>query len=201
MPVTGFSFVPVNTLFMLNLSEIKAGKLILVDGEPHKVLTNEHSKTGRMGAVMRTKLKNLVTGAVFDKTFQGSDKVDEATVDTAKAQYLYREDNEFAFMDVNTYEQFSLDTEVIGDARLYLTEGLEVSIMTFDERPIDLRLPTKVTLEVTEAPPSIKGNTSSGGDKVVTLATGAKVTTPLFIEVDDKVIVNTERGEYVSKES
>ncbi len=185
---------------MLNLSDIKAGKLILLDGEPHKVLTNEHSKMGRMGAVMRTKLKNLITGAVFDKTFQGADKVDEASVTTTKAQYLYREGNEFVFMDTATYEQFSLDARVVGDATAYLTEGLEVSIMIFNDQPIDLRLPAKVTLTVTEAPPSIKGNTSSGGDKLVTVETGVKITTPLFVEAGDKIVVNTDRGTYVSKE-
>lgn len=185
---------------MLSLSDIKASKIILIEDEPHKVMTNEHSKMGRMGAVMRTKLKNLITGAVFDKTFQGADKIKEASIETQKAQYLYREDNAFIFMDITSYEQFSLDADVIADAIKYLTEGLEVSIMTFDERPIDLRLPAKVTLTVTDAPPSIKGNTSSGGDKLVTVETGTKITTPLFVSVGDRIIVNTDKGVYVSKE-
>ncbi len=163
-------------------------------------MTNEHSKMGRMGAVMRTKLKNLVTGAVFDKTFQGADKVKEAAIDTQKAQYLYRETSGYAFMDTTSYEQFLLDEAIIGTAAQFLTEGLEVSIMTFDGRPIDVRLPVKVSLTVSEAPPAIKGNTSSGGDKVVVTQTGAKVTTPLFVSVGDTILVNTDKGTYAGKE-
>ncbi len=185
---------------MLSLSDIKAGKIIILDNEPHKVMTNEHSKMGRMGAVMRTKLKNLITGAVFDKTFQGADKVKEATIDTKKAQYLYKDAGGYAFMDTTSYEQFLIDDTIIGSAAQFLTEGLEVSIMVFNGQPIDLRLPVKVSLTVTEAPPAIKGNTSSGGDKIVTTQTGAKITTPLFVSVGDTIIVNTDKGTYAGKE-
>ncbi len=185
---------------MLSLSDIKAGKIIIIDNEPHKVMSNEHSKIGRMGAVMRTKLKNLITGAVFDKTFQGADKVKEAHIDTQKAQYLYKDGDTYTFMDMNSYEQFTLDADIVADAAKFLTEGLEVTLMVFNGQPIDLRLPVKVALEVIEAPPSIKGNTSAGGDKVVTVRTGAKITTPLFISVGDRIIVNTDKGTYAGKE-
>ncbi len=186
---------------MLSLSDIKAGKIILIDDEPHKIMTNEHSKMGRMGAVMRTKLKNLITGAVFDKTFQGADKVKEASVDMQKVQYLYKDDNAYTFMDTASYEQFSLDADVVANAADFLTEGLEVTLMTFNDRPIDLRLPVKVTLAVTDAPPSIKGNTSSGGNKVVTVETGAHIQAPLFVSVGDRIIINTDKGTYTGKES
>lgn len=184
---------------MLTLSDIKIGRLILLDGQPHRVLSSEHSKMGRMGAVLRTKLVNLVTGAMFDKTFQGADKVDEATIAHRKAQYLYRDGDNFAFMDLESYEQFELGKNMVGDAVRYLTDGMEVSLAFFGESPIALELPIKVELIVTDAPPSVKGNTASGGDKVVTVQTGATFTTPLFIEIGDTIIVNTERGDYVGK--
>jgi len=184
---------------MLNISKIKAGKNIVLDGEPYKVLWDEHSKTGRAGAVLRTKLKNLVTGAAWDKTFQGADKVDEADIEKTYAQYLYQDADGFAFMDSVTYDQFSLPKKVIGDLADYLVEGVEVSIINFNGNPINIELPVKVELTVTDAPPGIKGDTASSGDKLVTLETGAKITTPLFVNKGDKIIVNTEKGEYVSR--
>lgn len=184
---------------MLNLSEIKAGKNILWEGQPYVVLTHEHSKTGRAGAVLRTKLKNLLTGAVFDKTFQGSEKVDEADMSKSKAQYLYPENDGFVFMDMESYDQFSFSKDVVGNAALYLLEGTEVTVLNFNGTPINIELPIKVTLTVVEAPPGIKGDTAGTGGKVVTMETGLKVSAPLFINEGDKLIINTEKGEYVSR--
>ncbi len=184
---------------MLHISDIKTGKRIVLDGEAYAVIYNEHSKMGRAGAVMRTKLKNLTNGAVTEKTFQGSDKVEEADISKSKAQYLYREGDQFFFMDNDTYDQFAIDKDALGDAPQYLTEGLEVTLLNFNNAPINIELPVKITLEVTEAPPGLKGDTQSGGDKLVTVETGAKITTPLFVETGDRIIINTERGDYVSK--
>ncbi len=184
---------------MLNISKIKSGKNIVVEGEPYKVLWDEHSKMGRAGAVLRTKLKNLMTGAVWEKTFQGADRVEEADIEKTYAQYLYQDGDGFAFMDSANYEQFSLSKKVIGDLADYLVEGVEVNIINFNGNPINIELPVKVTLTVTDAPPGIKGDTASSGDKLVTVETGAKITTPLFINEGDKIIVNTEKGEYVSR--
>lgn len=184
---------------MLNISDIKTGKKIVLDGDPFSVIYNEHSKMGRAGAVMRTKLKNLTNGAVKDKTFQGADRVEEADISKSKAQFLYTEGENFNFMDNKTYDQFVINQEAIGDAKDYLTEGMEVTMLNFNDNPINIELPVKVTLEVTEAPPGLKGDTQSGGDKLVTVETGAKFTTPLFIETGDKIIINTERGEYASR--
>ena len=184
---------------MLGISKIKTGKNIVLDGEPYKVLYDEHSKMGRAGAVLRTKLRNLLTGAVLEKTFQGADKVEEADIDKTFAQFLYKEGENFVFMDSNSYEQFSLAGKVIGNLKDFLVEGTEVGIINFNGSPINVELPIKMELKVTEAPPGIKGDTASGGDKLVTLETGAKITTPLFIEKGDTIIVNTEKGEYVSR--
>ncbi|HFC36144.1 MAG TPA: elongation factor P [Candidatus Moranbacteria bacterium] len=184
---------------MLGISKIKTGKNIVLDGEPYKVLYDEHSKMGRAGAVLRTKLRNLITGAVLEKTFQGADKVEEADVEKTFAQFLYREGDSFIFMDNSSYEQFSLSGDVIGKLKDFLVEGTEVGILNFNGAPINVELPVKIKLKVTEAPPGIKGDTASGGDKLVTLETGAKITTPLFVEKGDVIVVNTEKGEYVSR--
>jgi elongation factor P len=185
---------------MLSLSQIKTGKTIVMDGQPHSVLSNEHSKMGRAGAVMRTKLKNLITGAVFEKTFQGADKVDEADITKGKAQYLYAEEDLLHFMDMANYEQFSLSKEALGTSLQFLLEGAELTIVRFEDLPINIEIPIKVSLRVTEAPPGIKGDTASGGDKLVTVETGAKITTPLFVKVGDVLIINTQTGEYVGRE-
>lgn len=186
-------------LFMLGINEIKAGKNILWEGAPYVVLTTEHSKTGRAGAVLRTKLKNLLTGNVLDKTFNGSDKAEEADMSKTRAQYLYPEHDGFVFMDTTTYDQFSLSKDVIGDAHFYLLEGTEVGVLNFNDVPVNIELPIKVTLTVVEAPPGIKGDTAGTGGKIVKMETGLKVSAPLFINEGDKLIINTEKGEYVSR--
>ncbi len=184
---------------MLNLNEIKTGKRILFNGEPHVVLDYQHSKMGRAGAVLRTKLKNLLTGATVDQTFQGADKVEEAEMGKSKAQYLYQENDGFIFMDLSGYDQFSLSAEVMGDFAQYLVEGVEVTLLTWNDMPINIEIPVKVTLKVIDAPPGIRGDTASGGDKMVTLETGLQITTPLFVKAGDSIIVNTEKGAYVSR--
>lgn len=184
---------------MLNLSEIKTGKNILWNNIPFVVIYHEHSKTGRAGAVLRTKLKNLITGAVMDKTFQGSEAVLDADITKSKAQYIYCDAINYNFMDSETYEQFTLSKDALGENINYLKEGTEVTLLNFNGNPINIELPIKIKLKVTEAPPGIKGNTVSTGGKIVTLETGLKISTPLFVNAGDEIIVNTERGEYVSR--
>lgn len=185
---------------MLSISEIKTGKSIVFNGEPYLVTYHEHSKMGRAGAVLRTKLRNLKTGAVLEKTFQGADKVDEADMTTSKAQYLYNEGGEdYFFMDSETYDQFSLSKDVIGNAPDYLVEGTEVAILNYNGTPINVQIPIKVKLKVVEAPPGIKGDSVTTGGKVVKLETGLSINAPLFIKEGDVLIVNTEKGEYVSR--
>jgi elongation factor P len=184
---------------MLNLSDIKAGKNIVLDGTPYAVLYHEQSKTGRAGSVLRTRIKNLVTGSVLEKTFQGADQVNEADVAKGKAQFLYKEGIGYAFMDNETYEQFTLPTESLGNATDYLIEGTEITVLYFNGNPINIELPIKMKLKVVEAPPGIKGNTVSTGGKMVKLETGLSVSAPLFVNEGDTLIINTEKGEYVSR--
>lgn len=184
---------------MLGLNDIKTGKNIVLEGVPYAVLYQEHSKTGRAGSVLRTRLKNLVTGAVLEKTFQGADQLEEADITKSKAQFLYKEGDDFAFMDNESYEQFTLSEKVLDSATSYLKEGLEITVLNFNGNPINIELPVKMKLKVVEAPPGIRGNTVSTGGKVVTLETGLKVSAPLFVNEGDEIIVNTEKGEYVSR--
>ncbi len=184
---------------MIGLTDIKTGRTIIHNGEPYLVLEYLHSMIGRGGAVMRTKLKNLLSGVIIDYTFTGAEKVEEAEMSKSHAQYLYREGVEYQFMDNATYDQFFLSEDVLGSMTKYLVEGTEVSILNWNGRPINIEIPVKVTLTVTDAPPGLKGDTASGGDKVVTLETGLQVTTPLFVKTGDRIIVNTEKGTYVSR--
>jgi elongation factor P len=184
---------------MLSLSEIKTGKTISLNGEPFLVTFHQHSKMGRAGAVLRTKLKNLKTGAVLERTFQGADKIEEAEISKTKAQYLYREDDNYFFMNNDTYEQFFLPQNVLGESTKYLVEGTEVTILNYNGKPINIELPVKMELRVIEAPPGIRGNTADGGVKQVTLETGIKVNVPLFIKTGDVLRINTETGEYVER--
>lgn len=184
---------------MLSLSAIKTGKTITLNNEPYLVIFHQHSKTGRAGAVLRTKLRNLKTGAVLEKTFQGSDKIEEAEIAKSKAQYLYRDGENYFFMDNANFEQFSLPKSVLGNLTDYFIDGMEATILNYNNSPINIELPVKIELKVVEAPPAIRGNTADGGTKQVTLETGIKVNTPLFVKVGDILRINTETGEYAER--
>jgi len=183
----------------MNLSDIKTGKAITFNGEPYLVTFHQHSKTGRAGAVLRTKLRNLKTGAVLEKTFQPADKIEEAEIAKTKAQYLYLDGDAYFFMDSSNYEQFSLPKSVLGDTTKFLIENTEVAVLTYNGQPINIELPVKMDFRVVEAPPAIRGNTADGGTKQVTLENSIKVSTPLFIKEGDVLRINTETGEYVER--
>lgn len=184
---------------MLNLSDIKTGKTISINNEPYLVIFHQHSKISRAGAVLRTKLKNLRTGAILEKNFQGADKIEEAEITKTKARYLYHEGRNYFFMDSTTYEQFPLSKTTLGNLTNYLIEGTEVTILNFNGQPINIELPIKMEFKVIEAPPAIRGNTVDGGTKQVTLETGIKISTPLFVKEGDIILINTETGEYVER--
>jgi elongation factor P len=184
---------------MLNLPKVKVGTMVEVDGDPYEVIYREHSKIGRGGAVLRTKIKNLKTGNVMSRTFQGSETLKEADLSRSKAQYLYRESDQYHFMDEKNYEQFSLSQEQLGDLAKFLKEGTSVSILLFKEKPVNVDLPIKLELKVIEAPPALRGNTADGGTKQVKLETGQTITVPLFIKEGDTVKVNTRDGKYVER--
>jgi elongation factor P len=184
---------------MLGINDLKTGTTFVYEGAPHLVLRYEHSKMGRGGAVMRTKIKNLITNALFDITFKSSDKFDEATLEKRLCSFLYKDGNEFTFMDSTSFEQFNLSTEVLGEKVHYLKEGVEAQILFYEDKPVSLELPIKMEFLIAHTEPGVRGDTAQGGSKPATLETGATVTVPLFIQIGDLVRVNTVEGTYVER--
>lgn len=184
---------------MLYLTDLRNGTVFGMDGKPYLVVYSEHSKQGRGGAIMRTKIKDLVTGTLVDRTFKGSDTFDEVEIERKKCQYLYAGDNECYFMDSLSYDQFSLPKEVVGDKINYLKEGMEITIISFENKPISIDMPIKVTLEIKYTEPGFKGNTQSTTTKSAKLETGVEMQVPLFIGISDKIVVDTRDGSYVER--
>lgn len=184
---------------MLELNEIKTGRVIQISSEPYAVIKTDHHKMGRGGAVLKVKLRNLVNGNILDRTFQGNDKAEEANTETKPANFLYADEKTAYFMDNETYEQFSLTREQIGEKLKYLKDGTDVDALYFEERPVAVNIPIKMALKVSSAPPGVKGNSAGNINKTVELETGAKATVPMFINEGDIIKVNTETGEYVER--
>lgn len=160
----------------------------------------QHVNPGKGAAFVRTRLKALKTGKVVENTFKSDEAIEFMEMERKKVQYLYGTPTEQTFMDMVTYEQFSVGAEVIGQYAQYLKEGLEVVLLVNEEGiPVTVDFPKKVTLKVTEAPPAVKGDTSGNVTKEIVLENGLKVRTPLFIKEDDRVVVNTDTGEYVER--
>jgi len=185
---------------MLEINSLKAGTYIVLDGDPYYIVKHDFIKMGRGQGVMRTTIKNLKSGKTLEKTFKGSDKVEQADISRSKANYLYQEGDQFFFMDSSTYDQFFITQEQLSDKVQYLKENLEVDVLNFNNSPISVELPTKIKLEVVSAPPGVRGDTAQGSvTKKVTLETDQVIDVPLFIDKGDIVIVNTDTGKYVSK--
>lgn len=192
---------------MYVIAELKPGRAVIVDGDPYLITWSQFSKSARQGGVMATKMKNLKTGSVIQKTFQGNDKLEPADVGYRKVQYLYPstslgtgEGNDtYAFMDLQSYDQFDLQADVVGDAIDFLVEGQECDAMVFEELPIAINVPSTVEIAVTETIPGVKDDTATGGTKPATLESGLVVNVPLFINEGDTVKVNTDTKEYMSR--
>ena len=184
---------------MLTLSEIKIGKVIRIGDEPYVVVKTDHHKMGRGGAVLKTKLRNLITDSVLEKTFQGNEKAEEAETETKKTNFMYKDEGQAYFMDNQTYEQFSFSLEQIGEKQRFLKEGTDVDTLYFSDKPVAVDLPIKMDLKVVSAPPGVKGNSAGNVTKQVELETGAKINAPMFINEGDIIKVNTDTGEYVAR--
>ncbi|MDA2935802.1 elongation factor P [Patescibacteria group bacterium AH-259-L05] len=177
----------------------KIGIIITFNNEPYKIIYSQHTTTARGGAYVRTKLKNLITGLTLEKTFTGSDKIKTADIEKSTANFLYKEDDKFFFMDTHTYEQFFLPAASLTDQKKFLKEGIEIATLIYNKNPVAIELPKKVNLEVIEAPPSIKGDSATTPTKTVTLETDTQLTVPIFIKRGDIVRINTETGSYVER--
>lgn len=184
---------------MLSLTDLKLGTKVIIDGDPYAVVFSQHSKQGRSGAVMRTKLKNLITGGTIDKTFQGSDKIEPAQLSHKSAQFLYADSEKAFFMDNGNYEQFDLPVSQLSDQIGYLADNSPVEILYFQDRPISIDLPIKMAFEITDAPPGVRGNSAGTVTKLATISTGGQVAVPLFIKPGDKIVIDTRTGAYVER--
>ena len=184
---------------MLEINEIKLGTVINHSGQPYVVISANHAKKGRGGANLKTKLRNLITGQNLEITYSGGDKAMEADTERSKADFLYTADGRYYFMDNNSYEQFDLDAETVGEQVGYLKEGLTVDVLLFEGKPVSIKLPVKIDLLITDAPPGVKGDTATAASKIATLETGQEIRVPLFINSGEVIRVNTETGEYVER--
>lgn len=184
---------------MISTNDFKTGVTIELDGEVYVVVDFQHVKPGKGAAFVRSKLKNVKTGGVIEKTFRAGEKIPRAHVDRKDMQYLYNSGDLYYFMDMETYEQIPLQEEQLGDSIKFLKENMQVTVMFFDGASIGVELPTFVELEVTETEPGFKGDTATGGSKPAKLETGAVIQVPLFIEIGDVVKVDTRTGEYISR--
>jgi elongation factor P len=184
---------------MLGITDLKTGVTIDMNGDPLVVVDYQHSKMGRGGAVLRTKLRNLKTGALVDMTFKGSDKFEEAVLERRTCTYLYAEGDQHQFMDAATFEQFSLSSEEVGPKVRFLKEGQELQILFYEDKPVSVVLPIKMDLKVTHTEPGVRGDTAQGGTKPATLETGAVIIVPLFVKIGDILRINTDEGTYVER--
>ncbi|MBI4239718.1 elongation factor P [Candidatus Uhrbacteria bacterium] len=182
-----------------SLNSIKVGLTILFDGEPYQVLTANFVRMQQRKPVMQTKLRNLISGKVLEYSFKAGEKVEEADLSKRKADYLYADTTGIHFMDTESFEQISIDSEVLGEKAQLLKEGTQADLLYFNGNPITVSLPPKIDLKVVSAPPSIKGDSASNVTKGVTLETGLIINVPLFVKEGDVIRINTDTMDYVER--
>ena len=183
----------------VDTSQFRNGLKIELDGEPYTIVFFQHVKPGKGGAFVRTKVKNLKNGKVLDRTFRSGEKLDEADVSERRMQYLYQDGDSLVFMDNATYEQTPFSAEQVGDARKYLKENLDVEVLFWRGKPINIELPAFIEALITQCDPGLKGDTASGSTKPATLETGAVVQVPLFVKEGERIRVDTRTGVYVER--
>ena len=186
---------------MVSTNDLKNGMVLNLDGQLWTVLWFQHHKPGKGGAVVRSKLKNVNTGAVVDRTFRADEKVDQAIVDKRDMSYLYHDGTHYVFMDQQSYDQLSVEEDEVGDAKNWLAEGQIATLSMYEGRPIAVELPAAVELEITECEPGVKGDRVSGATKPATLSTGVTVQVSLFVEQGETIRVDTRTGEYITRVS
>ena len=184
---------------MATTNDLKNGITLNLDGNLWTVVEFQHVKPGKGGAFVRTKLKNILSGKVVDRTFNAGVKVDVANVDRREMQYLYREAGDFVFMDMTDYDQPRVPAAVVGDAANYLLEEQTVTVAFNDGTPLYVDLPAAVELAISQTDPGVQGDRSTGGTKPATLETGAQIQVPLFITTGEKVKVDTRDGRYLGR--
>ncbi|WP_138418908.1 elongation factor P [Sinomonas gamaensis] len=184
---------------MATTNDIKNGTVLKIDGQLWNVIEFQHVKPGKGGAFVRTKMRNITSGKVVDRTFNAGAKIDTATVDRRDYQYLYKDGSDFVFMDTQDFDQIHLSAEAVGDAANFMLENQEVLIALNEGSPLYIELPPSVTLEITYTEPGLQGDRSSAGTKPATLETGYEIQVPLFVETGTKVKVDTRDGSYLGR--
>jgi elongation factor P len=184
---------------MISTSDLKKGITFEFDGQPCSLLEWQHNKTGRGGAIVKMKLRNLRSGATFTQTCDAGDRFPRVNLDRANVTYQYQDGDHYHFMDTSTYEDIVLTTEQLGDAKNYLIDNLELDLILLDDEPIAVDPPEKLVLRVEYAEPGFKGDTATGGTKPATMETGLIVQVPLFVSTGDLIRINTTTGAYVER--
>ena len=184
---------------MATTNDLKNGLVLNIDGQLWTVVEFQHVKPGKGGAFVRTKLKNVLSGKVVDRTFNAGVKVETANVDKRDMQYLYRDGDDWVFMDTSSYDQVQIPNAVVGDNARWMLENQEAVVALHDGVPLYVELPAAVELTITYTEPGLQGDRSTGGTKPATLETGAEIQVPLFIETDTKVKVDTRDGSYLGR--
>jgi elongation factor P len=185
---------------MISTQDFKRGLKIEMDGVPYEIVEFLHFKPGKGGAMIRTKLRNLLTGKITDNTFRSGEKVDKPDFETREVQYLYKEDDQYVLMDLTTYEQIYASEDQTGGKGGFLKEGESVKALLYNGEPIDVDLPASIILKVTDTEPGVKGDTVSGTTKPAVVETGITVQVPLFIDEGEHIKVDTRSGEYLGRE-
>lgn len=186
---------------MISSNDFRTGTTIELDGAVWRVVEFLHVKPGKGSAFVRTKLKAVQTGSVVDKTFRAGEMLHQAVLEKATLQHTYMEGEDYVFMDMSSYEETRLTAQQIGDSRKYLKEGMEVSVVSWNEKPLEVELPNSVVLEIAQTDPGVKGDTATGGTKPAILETGAQVMVPLFLSIGEKIKVDTRNDSYLGRES
>lgn len=184
---------------MISTNDMRPGMTLDLDGTLFTIVEYGHHKPGKGGAMVRTKLKNVKTGAVVDRTFRADEKVELAHLDKREMQFLYSDEQDLVFMDNESYEQIQISRDFVGEAALYLKEQTNVQISMYQGAPIGIELPTTVDLTITETDPGLQGDRSSAGNKPATLETGAVVQVPLFVTTGETIRVDTRTGAYLTR--
>ena len=184
---------------MISATQLRKGMILIRDSDPHRVLEFQHRNPGKGGPIVRVLLRNLRTGASYEHRFNSQEKVERATLDQQEMEYLYQDGSLYYFMNTETFEQFPIDQEILGDFNNYLREGAKVQVEFLEEQPITVELPAVVELKVVETEPELKGATASNSPKPATLETGVVIQVPAFIRPGDVVRVDPSEGKYLER--
>ena len=184
---------------MVSTNDIRPGQSIIVDGSIFLILEYQHVKPGKGKAFVKTKLKNLTSGGVLDKTFRADEDVEQAFIDKQSFQYLYKDGTEYIFMNNENYEQITLSEKIIEDKHFFMKENQELIIQMYKNNPIDVVLPSAVDLKVIKAEPAVKGDTVTSSNKLVTCETGLEVNVPMFIEKNEVIRIDTKSSTYITR--